>query len=377
MWWLIGKRRRCGGSASGRSASGRSAWRGMRRMSTVLALAIIALASAAYLSAGTRGPIPVARAAAPSLTIIVPHPSDKHTDGPVGTNITVRADGLAANSAYNLGYASGDVGGCISGFQPFQNVTATTSADGTFITTFAWPSNVSNVGATYYICAQSATPLSDPLTMSAQSVETFHVDAATAPAIDVAAAGATPGDGTPALSPLPDGSFYRGGAVTITGHNFFPAGSTLLVAVSTKQLQQPADFQAAAHDALSTSGSSGENTITSQSGGDFSATVTLPATLARGKYYLYVFSNDGADQAIPSLVASRQITLELAPTPQPTATTAPTATSSGGGSQGNGNTSGPHNLPGVLVLAGLSIVLFIVGVISLLSAAATPRPGRL
>lgn len=374
MGWLIGKRRRRGGCASGRSTSKRSIWRGMRRVSTVLALVIVALASAAYLSTATRSLIPVAQASSPRLTIIVPHPSDKNTDGPVGTNITVRGDGLAANTAYSLGYASVDVSGCATGFQPFQNITETTGADGTFMTTITWPSAVANVGTTYYICAQSATLLSDPLAMSAQSVETFHVDAATPPAIDVATAGATMGDGTPGASPLPDGSFYRGGAVTITGHNFFPAGSTLLVAVSSKQLQQPAEFQAAAQKQLTTS--TGEHTITSQPGGDFSATVSLPSSLKAGAYYLYVFSNDGADQAIPSLVASKQITLVLAPTPQPTATTAPTATATGGAQQGTGGPPGPKFLGGVLVLAGLSIVLFIAGVISLLSAAAMPRPGR-
>lgn len=368
MEWLIGKRRSCGECTSGRSTQ-----RNMRRALNIVVLGIVALASAAFLFAATHSThslVPVARADTPNLTIIVPHPADKHTSGPVGTNITVRAEGLVAGGAYAFGYASADVT-CAAGFQSFPNVsqTATASADGKLTITIVWPSNVNSIGTTYYICAQNATQAGEP---PVQSVETFRVDAANAPTIDVAAPGATSGAATAAPLP-PDGSFYRGGAVTITGHNFLPGGSTLLIAVSAQQLQQPADFQSAAQKPLSTSG--GEHTIKSQSSGDFSATVGLPASLAPSSYYLYVFSTDGADQAIPSLVASKQIAIVGAPTPQPTATTAPTATTTGT-PPSTGGTTGPHHLKGVLALAVLSILLFIAGVISLLSAAAMPRPGR-
>lgn len=367
MGWLIGKRRTRGGCGSRKST-----WRGsMRRASSVLVLAVVALASVMLLSAPTQSLLPVARADTPRLTIIVPHPADKHTYGPVGTNVTVRAEGMIPSSAYTLGYARADIGGCTAAFQPFQNVTGTAGADGKFTTTITWPADINSVGVTYYICAQSTTQV---VNIPTQSDETFRVDAANAPSVNVAAAtGASSDGGTPPVSQPPDGSFYRGSSVTVTGQNFVPGDSTLVVAVSAQQLQQPADFQAAAQKALSVSG--GGRSIKSQPSGDISATVKLPDSLVTGTVYLYVFSTDGADQAIPSLVASRQITIAAAPTPQPTATTAPTATSSNGTSPSPGGTSGtPHNLLGIIALAGLSILLFIVGVISLLSAASMPGP---
>ncbi|HEX8037281.1 MAG TPA: hypothetical protein VF510_25725 [Ktedonobacterales bacterium] len=371
MEWLIGRR-----PSGGECRSSRSTWCGTWRALNVVMLAVVALASMAFLSAATGGLIPVARADTPKLNIIVPHPADKQTRGPVGTNITVRAEGLSPSGVYALGYARAEIA-CDAGFQPFQNetetMTETAGADGTFTATISWPSSLDSVGVSYYICAQSATPAGALLAPFAQSVETFRVDAANPPSIDVATAGATPGVGTPAASPLPDGSFYQGSAVTITGHNFAPGGSTLLVAVTSKQLQQPADFQAAARTSLPTA--DGGLKIKSQSSGDISATVGLPASLAPDSYYVYVFSTDGADQAIPSLVASKQITVVAAPTPVPTATTAPTATPTGT-PPNTGGTFNLNNPTGVIALAVLSILLFIAGVIALLSAAAMPGPTR-
>lgn len=372
MEWLIGKRR-----SDGECRSSRSTWRGMWPALNVIILAVVALASMAFLSAATGSLIPVVRADTPTLNIIVPHPADKQARGPVGANITVRAQGLTANGVYALGYARADIA-CDAGFQPFQNgtetMTETASADGTFTATISWPSSLDSVGVSYYICAQSATPAGALLAPIAQSAETFRVDAAKAPAIDAApSADVTPGAGTPAGSPLPDGSFYQHSAVTITGQNFVPGGSTLVVAASAQQLQQPADFQAAAHNALPTS--DGEQTIKSQSNGDIAATVTLPSSLASGSYYVYVFSTDGNDQAIPSLVASKQIAVVAAPTPVPTATTAPTPTHASGTSP-TGGTSDSNHQTAIFALAGLSIVLFIAGVIALLSAAAMPGPTR-
>jgi hypothetical protein len=372
MEWLIGKRRsgcECGSS--------RSTWCGTWRALNVVILAVVALASIAFLSAATGSLVPVARADTPKLNIIVPHPADKQTRGPVGANITVRAQALAANGVYALGYARADIQ-CAAGFQPFQNgtetMTETAGDDGTFTATISWPSSLDSVGVSYYICAQSATPAGGILAPAAQSVETFRVDAAKAPAIDVAAsAAATPGAGTPAGSPLPDGSFYQNSAVTITGQNFVPSGSTLVVVVSTQQLQQPADFQNARQNALTTS--DGGQKFKSHSNGDIDVTVTLPSSHAPGSYNVYVFSTDGADQALPSLVASKQIAVVAAPTPVPTATTAPTATPTGT-PHNTGGSPGLNHPKGVIALAVLSILLFIAGVIALLSAAAMPGPTR-
>ena len=372
MEWLVGERLPQGGRTSGKTTSC-AAWRAL----SALPLLIVALASAAMLSVAVPGTIPVAQADGPKFNIIVPRPADKHTEGPVGANVTVHAEGLTASASYTLGYARADVT-CAAGFQPFQiqnqNITETASADGKFTATIVWPSDANFVGTTYVICAQDKTQTPAPAPI--QSDETFRVDAANAPTIDVAtAAEATPGAGTPGTPPLPAGSFYQGGAVTITGHNFVPGGSTLLIAVFATQLQQPADFQSAAQRSLPTV--DGGLKVKSQPSGDISATVGLPSSLTPGSYYLYVLSNDGTDQALPSLVASKQITIAPAPTPQPTATTAPTSTPKKGVPPSNGTTPGLHHLKGVLALAGLSVVLFIIGVVALISAAAaTPHPER-
>lgn len=371
MEWLIGKRR-----SRGDGRSGRSTRRSLRRALNICVLAVVALATVAFVSAATGSPIPAARADDPKINIIVPHPADKHTQGPVGTNITVRAGGLKAGDTYILGYANADAG-CGAGFQAFQNatetMTETVGTDGTFSATIAWPASANFIGVTYYICAQNQPQAGATLAPTVQSDETFRVDAASAPAIDVApAASATPAAGTASPLPLPDGSFYQHSTMMISGQNFAPGGSTLLIVVSARQLQQPADFKAAAQNALRNS--DGERKIISQSSGDIAATVTLPASLTHGSYYVYVFSADGTDQAIPSLVASKQITIVTVPTPQPTATIAPTTTPANGSSSGGG--PGIHHMKGVIALAALSILLFIAGVIALLSAAAMPGHSR-
>lgn len=370
MEWLIGKRR-----SRGEGRSSRSTRRSLRRALNVWVLAVVALATVTIVSAATGSRIPAARADNPKLNIIVPHPAEKHTQGPVGTNITVRAEGLNAGDTYALGYANADAG-CGAGFQAFQNATETMTEtvgnDGTFSATVAWPSSANFIGVTYYICAQNQPLAGAPLALTVQSDESFRVDAANAPVIDVApAASATPADGTASPAP-PNGSFYQHSTITLSGQNFVPGGMSLLIAVSGQRLQQPADFQTAAQNALRTS--DGERKINSQSSGDIDATVTLPASLAHGNYYVYVFSTDGSDQAIPSLVASKQITIATAPTPQPTATIAPTHTPAG--KQPSSGGPGLHHPTAVLALAGLSILLFIAGVVALLSAAAMPGPSR-
>jgi hypothetical protein len=80
-------------------------------------------------------------------------------------------------------------------------------------------------------------------------------------------------------------------------------------------------------------------------------------------------SSDGSDTTPPSLLAGQQVTVTM-PAPTPTATTqtttTPTATPA---------SSGGH-IAAAVGLGGLSLLLFILGVVFLVSAAALPRPPR-
>ncbi|MEO7001830.1 MAG: hypothetical protein ABI068_08385, partial [Ktedonobacterales bacterium] len=111
-------------------------------------------------------------------------------------------------------------------------------------------------------------------------------------------------------------------------------------------------------------------------GGNVSVTVAIPANMAPNNYYLTVVSADGGQGTLPTLVSnSVPVTLGAAPTPTPTVapspTPAPTATPGNTGSAG----PGAGAIVALIGLSGLSIILFIMGVALLVSAAAIPRPG--
>jgi hypothetical protein len=123
---------------------------------------------------------------------------------------------------------------------------------------------------------------------------------------------------------------------------------------------------------------SGTGSFSPDANGAFTATVQLPGATDPGTYYLYAVSADGSDSAPPSLAAFKKISIVERPTPVPTATAKAHSTATGG--TGNNNTGGGgihiQNPTAVLGLGALSIILFVVGVILLASAAGTPRANR-
>jgi hypothetical protein len=305
---------------------------------------------------------PVARAdSLGTLNILVPNSQSNAVQGPVGTNVTISGSGMNPNDSYQIGYASQDIG-CSSGFQAFSGLSADTDGNGNFpALTFAWPSSVANVGTVYYICAQ------DSSSSQAQSQATFTVAAAQPPAItltEVASSTAGGGDQGPT-------GFYPGGKVQINGTSFLPGGVSLLVYLTTGQIQQQSDL----NNAVPLPPVNGQG-ATSQSDGTVSIAVQIPKSQSVGNYFIYVASSDSQQGILPSLMAAAPITLENAPAPTPTVTPVPTPTPNA-----QPTPTPPSGGPGIgkditlFGLGGLSLALLILGVYLLASASALPRQG--
>ena len=293
-----------------------------------------------------------------TIQIVVPVGSGGSFGGPVGTNVTVQASGLSPATAYQLGLALSSAG-CSGGFQPLS-VKATTDQSGGFLQTFGWPSFANQTGSSYQICTEDSSG-----TVTAQSQNLFTVESASRPEISIAPA-AQP---SATVTATPD-TYYANGEITITGNNFLPGGQTLVAYISPVKITQAADIQVA--QVLSTVGAPN---ITADASGHFTATVTLippSAPALPAQFYVYVMSQDGQANILPSLMASKSITLHPAPQPTPTFTAAPavTPTVSTGKPRNTGNSG---NLAAIIALGGLSAVLFIMGVVLLASAAAMPR----
>lgn len=308
-----------------------------------------------------------------SLRIVVPSSSNGGPAGPVGTYVTVQGGSLTPNATFKLGVALQDAG-CQGGFTDLGMNPVQADSSGSLLKTFRWPSGINNTGSSYNICLQD---LSGGALV--QSNETFTVLGPNAPTITLAHTQPTPGPGTPAPATtpsLPNSVYYAGDYAQITGSNFLPGGTDLAAYLTTKPITSAQDLQSATP--LQTTG----GTISAGNDGSFTATVQIqPPSPNAAQYYLYVVSSDAdaTTNARPSLEAERQIRVQPAPTPTPTATAtarpSPTATPTG---NGGGNTAGGDGKPPKSVIIGLgvaSVVLFIIGVILLASAATSPAPG--
>jgi hypothetical protein len=355
--------RSAGESTSG--ASGTSGWtrRGRARMGA-LRVALLALLGLWLGGTAVTAPRASADDKKPSLHIVMPIPAGNGStvEGPVGTNVSVQGEGLTANAQYQVGYARKDIG-CQQGMRSFDNVSpAPAQQDGTLTATVTWPDSLNSIGSTYVICAQNASQLGEPVV---QSDESFRVDSADHPQFTLKAA-ATSATGT--ATPQPDGTFYLGQQVAITGKNFLPAGSKLVAYLLTGQAGSPSGLLPPLATPLTTSAA-----ITSQSDGGVTATVTLPDNIPTGSYFIYLVSDKGTSAILPALVASQPITIAQAPAAQPTATVAPRPTAT---ATATTKTSGGQPIAAIAGLGGLSVVLFIAGVALLASAAAMSRPDR-
>lgn len=363
-------------------------WRGERRQGfgRVMRVGVCAMVGVGWLAlaALVTGVTPARAADAPSLSIIIPVPTGSATSGPVGANVTITASGLSSADKYSLGYASSaGPTPCVTGSSDMGLTPFSPNGDGTIQMTFAWPSAAKDTGTPYVICLQDATLLGTP---PVQSTTTFQVLDTQAPKIEIKHVAQSVGPGTPTPAPQPNGAYAPSDIVQITGSHFPPGGlggnPNLGFYLTTSPVKTFSDLSQGQSLTL-TSGA-----VAPDPSGTFTSRVALPTTQANGapfttsgQFYLYVVSSDANNQpsALPSLVAFRQITIAPAPTPTPTATATntPSVTASPsatpGGHTGGGSSS---NLGLVIGLGALSVVLFIVGVILLASAASLPRGGQ-
>lgn len=312
------------------------------------------------------GASPTAHADGSAVNIVFPAPSGSNSSGPVGTNVTITATGLTGADKYVLGYATQSTT-CAAGFQGITDTPFAVSSDGSYQATFKWPETAHDVGTSYVICLQDASQTGTPPVQSSQA---FIVQSASAPAIALKHGPqptATAGQPTP---PASNSKYYSDEPIIITGTSFFTSGADVSAFLVKSPIKGRADLPSSGLQVT-------DGTLTPDSNGAFQATVQLPDGTSPGDYYLYVVSNDGQAQVLPSLVAFKKVTLVARPTPTATPTTKPSPTSTAAGNGGTTqNTGGIQNPTGVLALGALSLVLFVVGVMLLASAASTPRPTR-
>jgi hypothetical protein len=317
-------------------------------------LSLLALAATALQFA------PVAHAETFSLAILVPKPQSNIAEGPVGTNVTLSAQGATAGDDYQLSYALSKIG-CAAGGSLGH---ATADSSGKFTTTITWPDSASSVGATYVICYRDTSGGPSLVQPTDQS---FRVDAGSPPSITLA----PPPSSTPDSGSSPS-TYPAGGAIQISGKNFYSNHIPLLAFVTLNQHFAPGDLQSG--NALKRADTSG-TAINADANGSFTVSVKLPSFT--GGFFLHVVSNDGGGKYLPALIATQPITIGQAPTPTatagPTATPTVGATPTPGGGNGSGGSINAAGLVGVLSLGGLSILLFILGVYLLTSTGTTPR----
>lgn len=375
-WERVGSSRVGGirGRDEGRWSRADASLRGVLAWVGMLGVAIVVLGLAAVGAPRARaaGQTPADKSG--SISIQIPAPSGTTASGPVGTNVSFAASGLAAGDTYQLGYALQTVT-CDAGFTPFAGVSPfSPGGDGSLSSTISWPSAAGQVGSQYYLCLQDTTTSGTPDVVSTQ---TFQVNGSTAPSITVAAT--TPQTGNGQGGNGNGGTTVPDGQVTITGKNFL---ENVNLAVYLVNQTKPAPNNLNTQSQLNPDNG---GPITPDSGGNFSATVTLPPGYAK-QWTLVVATTDGTDALPPSLMATKQINIVAAatptPTPSPTATTAPQPSptaSAGTGGTGNGTNKNVSSatVAGIIGLSALAIILFVAGVLLLSSTLTTPRrPGQ-
>ena len=294
-----------------------------------------------------------------SMHVVVPVPSSdgKTVQGTVGANVSVSMSQATAGATYNLSWAN-VTSGCASGaVTPFTNGTITVMADssGSFTATFIWPDAAGTPGTLYLICASdSANPTTGVVTADQQ----FQVLGSNSPRVTLSQAPS---------STHPGKVYAAGGPVQVQGRGFFPQGTAIAIFVTPSSNFAAGDYQP--DNALQTKDGS---SILSDNQGQFTAVVVLPSTIT-GQLFLHAVSTDAVVNSQPpfppSLVATSVI--QIGP-PEATPTVEPSPTPT----QKADTTPKPDDTGRVLAIAGLgllSLILFVVGGILVISAAAGSR----
>ncbi len=277
-----------------------------------------------------------------SVTITSPLTNGKAI-GHVGTKVEIVGTGFNPGTINLYTTTSNDSTKCTNTGNPANlgltvfstSPTVVATQNGTFALQTTWPDSAGSGGTSYYICAIASGP-------TALSINTFTV----APPVQI--------NVKPSTVP-------QGGQVTITGSNWLPP-QTLNVSIVVGNSDAPPIVT---------------QTPTSDANGNFSVTLTIPATADTSVYAVSVYAQNESTPEM-TIVENNAITVTVAPTatPIPTATptTAPAATPtpttvSTGITQTN-NTGGTNTNSGnsvnstfLLMLGALGILLVIAGIV--------------
>jgi hypothetical protein len=248
----------------------------------------------------------------PTLTLSQPG-SDNQPIGHPGTKVDITGLSFTPNSSVSL-YTAINPNQCVTGgtvtqfsSQPTENV----QADGTFDLQTTWPSNASQPGTAYYVCAIPSSG------QGIASGQTFSV--AQNVTVNASSNSVNPGD-----------------SITITGDNWLPP---LQLQVSIVPKQETGGNTNAIASA----------TTTPDSNGHFSVNLTIDNNAQPGQYEIDVVAPDESTLTNQPSTAMITINGQATPTATPTAST-------GGGSNGNGGLT-----PLIFILGGLGLLCVIAG----------------
>lgn len=251
----------------------------------------------------------------PTPTLILSQPgNDNQPIGHPGTKVDITGQGFTPNSSVSL-YTAINPNQCVTGgalmqfsSHPVENI----QADGSFDLQTTWPSNASQQGTAYYVCAIPSGG------QGIASGQTFSVTQ-----------NVTVSTSTSTVNP--------GDSVTITGDNWLPPHQ-LQVSIAPKQ-------------GTGNGNSIASTTATPDNNGHFSINLTIDTNAQPGSYEVEVTAPN--EPTLTNQPSNTTITVNGQATP----TATPTPTSTGGGaSRSNGGLT-----PLIFTLGGLGLLCVIIG----------------
>jgi hypothetical protein len=250
--------------------------------------------------------------------------------GRPGTQVQISGSGFSQDGTLRLfttpnpGKCSGNGSPASLGLLPFNTSPTVTVNNGAFTLNTTWPGNAATPTTPYYICGIG--PGGQGPNFRTLSSNTFTI--AQAVTITVNPTSAAPGD-----------------QVTITGANWLPP-QQLNISVTPGGGGQ----------AIATT------SVNSDNNGNFSTTLTIPATAQPGTYTVQVVAaNETTMTATNPLTVQNKATPTPTAGPSPTAAPSPTVTASPTPANGGNTTGGPSNAL-FYVMGVIGVLLVIVGI---------------
>ncbi len=242
-------------------------------------------------------------------------------EGPVGEHAAVTGEGFTPSEQISLRLAQGDVNNPSGGGSAYEfcklatprvdgvATGITVDSSGNFSASFDWPAAAGS--GLWSVCAiDNASGFPAPLGAGSIDDGPFSVLSSHAPSLALSSATVNPG-----------------GSVTVTGHHWLPGQGQIFVYAG------PCADCGGTPLAFAT--------VSSNSSGVFTATLSFAGTAAPGSYIVSAHTQNGV---LDTITSGPHITVALAPTATPlptaTATAAPTATTASGGGSSSSSSSG-------------------------------------